>query len=84
MSQLDKQSQEVTALPDIQQGVQMDDQRTASELSILSSASKRRYGRTAKYFGRAFVKMWEIWYTAYQEYWDEGTAKKSIQISGVY
>lgn len=80
---LDQQAQEVTGMPDIQQGVQMDDARTASELSILSSASKRRYGRISRYFAVSFVKFYEIWYEAYQKYWTD-TKIKSIQVSGVY
>lgn len=84
LNMLDQQSQEVTGIPEIQQGVQMDEQRTASELSILSSASKRRYGRTAKWFARAFRKFWEIWYDAYQKYWDDEIHQKVVKISGVY
>ena len=84
LESLQRQAEDVLSVPEIQRWVQMNEQRTASELSILSSASRRRYGRTAKSFQKAYKKFWEIWYWAYQKYWDDKTYQKTLKISGVY
>lgn len=81
---LEEQIQESTAMPDIQQGMQMDTKRTASELSIMSSASKRRSGSKARWLGRSWRVFWEFWYEALMEYWDAGTKTKTVEIAGVY
>ncbi len=61
----------------------MDDQRTASELSLMSSASKRRYGKIAKQRERAYKMFWRIWYDTNLYFWDN-TVEKMISISGIY
>jgi hypothetical protein len=81
---LDKSSQEVTATPDIQQGVVMDEKRTLGELSMVASGSKNRYGKTARIFGRSMRIFWENWYEANKENWNDKVHTKMIRISGVY
>jgi len=81
---LDASAQEATATPDIQQGVMMDQQRTASELNLVASGSKNRYGIVARIFGSSLRRFWEIWYNAIQENWDERVTNKTIKIAGVF
>lgn len=84
LNQLDNSAQESTATPDIQQGVVMQQQRTASELNLVASGSKNRYGMTARIFGGSMRKFWENWYESMCENFDENVHTKMIRISGVY
>lgn len=59
---LDQSSQEVSATPDIQKGVVMQQQRTASELNLVASGAKNRYGMTARIFGGSMKIFWSLWY----------------------
>ena len=68
----------------IQQGVVMQQQRTASELNLVASGSKNRYGMTARIFGGSMRKFWENWYESMCENFDENVHTKMIRISGVY
>ncbi len=81
---LDQSAQESTATPDIQQGVMMNQQRTASELNLVASGSKNRYGMTARIFGTSMKLFWANWYNALQKYWDKKIHSKMVEISGVY
>lgn len=81
---LDASAQKATATPEIQQGAMSDQDRTATELNLISSKSSTRYGLTAKVFGWSEKRLWRHWYWMLKEYMENEIDKKLVRISGAY
>lgn len=79
---LDVASQRATATPEIQQGVQSEEQRTASEINLVASKVDTRYSLSAKIFGWSEKKFWKQWYRIYKKHFKKDVYEKSIRISG--
>jgi hypothetical protein len=82
MDILDAAAQRATATPEIQQGVQSDQKRTAYEMSLVSSKVDTRYSLSAKIFGWSEKRFWKQWYRLYKSHFDEKIDKKMIRVAG--
>ena len=82
MGVLDAAAQKATATPDIQQGVQSDAKRTATELSLQNQKVDTRYSLSAKIFGWSEKRFWQQWYRLYKDHFKEGIDEKIVRIVG--
>ena len=82
MDVLDASAQKATATPDIQQGVQSDTKRTATELSLQNQKVDTRYSLSAKIFGWSEKRFWLQWHRLYKEYFKEGIDEKVVRVVG--
>lgn len=82
MTVLDQAAQKATATPDIQQGIQSDTKRTATENSILDQKVDTRYSLSAKIFGWSEKRFWRMWLNRYEEHFEDGIDEKVIRIVG--
>lgn len=79
---LDAGAQKATATPDIQQGVQSDTKRTATELNLQSAKVDTRYSLSAKIFGWSEKKFWKQWYHLYKDHFEKDIDEKVIRLQG--
>lgn len=83
MDTMDQASQKATATPEVQQGADSQEKRTATELNLQSAKVDTRYSLTAKVWGWSEKKFWQIgWYDLYKRHFKEGIDEKVIRISG--
>lgn len=82
MDVLDASAQKATATPDIQQGVQSDTKRTATELSLQNQKVDTRYSLSAKIFGWSEKRFWQQWHRLYKEHFKEGIDEKIVRVVG--
>jgi len=82
MDVLDAAAQKATATPDIQQGVQSDAKRTATELSLQNQKVDTRYSLSAKIFGWSEKRFWQQWHRLYRDHFKEGIDEKVVRIVG--
>lgn len=82
MNILDQSAQKATATPDIQQGIQSDTKRTATENSILDQKVDTRYSLSAKIFGWSEKRFWKMWLGLYDTHFEAGIDEKVIRITG--
>lgn len=80
---LDQAAQRATASPEIQQGMQSENKRTATELNLQTTKVDTRYSLTAKIWGWSEKKFWRIgWYDLYKKHFKKDIDEKVIRISG--
>lgn len=79
---LDGASQRATATPEIQQGVQSEQKRTATELNLVAQKVDTRYSLSAKIFGWSDKRFWKQWYSLYKKNFIKDIDEKVIRISG--
>lgn len=82
MDVLDAAAQKATATPDIQQGVQSDAKRTATELSLQNQKVDTRYSLSAKIFGWSEKRFWQQWHRLYRDHFKEGIDEKIVRVVG--
>lgn len=82
MDVLDTAAQKATATPDIQQGAQSEEKRTATELNLVSAKVDTRYSLSAKIWGWSEKRFWKQWYQLYKEHFHEDIDEKVIRIVG--
>ena len=82
MELLDTAAQRATATPDIQQGIQSDEKRTATETNLISAKVDTRYSLSAKIFGWSEKRFWKQWYSLYKQNFHEDIDEKVIRIVG--
>lgn len=82
MDVLDAAAQKATATPDIQQGVQSDTKRTATELSLQNQKVDTRYSLSAKIFGWSEKRFWQQWHRLYKTHFKEGIDEKIVRVAG--
>jgi hypothetical protein len=83
LNTLDQSAQKATATPDLQQGVNSNEKRTATELTIQNNKVDTRYSLSAKIFGWSEKKFWQRYYGLYKTYFADGIAEKTVRISGI-
>lgn len=79
---LDTAAQRATATPDIQQGINSDVRRTATETNALERKVDTRYALSAKVFGWSEKRFWRQWYLIYKKHFKADLDEKVIRISG--
>ena len=79
---LDGASQRATATPELQQGVQSEERRTATELNLVAQKVDTRYSLSAKIFGWSDKRFWKQWYSLYKKNFVKDIDEKIIRISG--
>ena len=80
---LDQAAQRATATPDIQQGVQSQEKRTATELNLQSTKVDTRYSLTAKIWGWSEKRFWRMgWYDLYKTHFKDRIDEKVVRITG--
>jgi len=79
---LDIAAQKATATPDIQQGMQTESKRTATELNLQSAKVDTRYSLSAKIFGWSEKRFWKQWYKLYKTHFKDDIDEKVIRIVG--
>lgn len=79
---LDAGAQKATATPDIQQGIQSDAKRTATELNLQSAKVDTRYSLSAKIFGWSEKKFWKQWYHLYKDHFEKDIDEKVVRLQG--
>lgn len=82
MDVLDSAAQKATATPDIQQGVQSDTKRTATELSLQNQKVDTRYSLSAKIFGWSEKRFWQQCHRLYKEHFKDGIDEKVVRVVG--
>lgn len=82
MDVLDSAAQKATSTPDIQQGVQSDTKRTATELSLQNQKVDTRYSLGAKIFGWSEKRFWRQWHNLYKEHFKDGIDEKIVRVAG--
>lgn len=83
LNTLDTAGQKATATPDLQQGANSQERRTATELNLIDKKVDTRYSLSAKIFGWSEKRFWEQWYFLYKTYFVDGIDEKMIRIGGV-
>lgn len=81
---LDISAQKATATPEIQQGMQSQEQRTLGEVNIIASKVDTRYSLSAKIFGWSEREFWYHWYAMYDENFAEEIDEKILRIVGAF
>jgi len=79
---LDTAAQRATATPEMQQGVQSEQRRTASEINLVASKVDTRYSLSAKIFGWSEKRFWKQWYRLYKRNFADKIHEKSIRVAG--
>jgi len=79
---LDVAAQRATATPEIQQGVQSTQRRTATETNRLAANVNTRYSLSAKIFGWSETRFWEQWYSLYKRHFAKDIDEKVVRITG--
>jgi hypothetical protein len=79
---LDTAAQRATATPDIQQGIQSESKRTATELNLQAAKVDTRYSLSAKIFGWSEKRFWKQWYHLYKDHFQVDIDEKIIRIVG--
>jgi hypothetical protein len=82
MEILDTAAQRATATPEIQQGVQSGEKRTAFEMNLVSSKVDTRYSLSAKIFGWSEKRFWKQWYRLYKRHFKDGIDEKIVRVTG--
>lgn len=82
MEVLDTAAQKATATPDIQQGANTEEKRTATELNLVSTKVDTRYSLSAKIWGWSEKKFWKQWYLRYKSNFEKDIDDKVIRIVG--
>ena len=84
LNSLDVSAQKATATPEIQQGMQSQEQRTLGEVNIIASKVDTRYSLAAKIFGWSEADFWSQWYSMYDENFNESVDEKILRIVGAF
>lgn len=79
---LDAAAQRATATPEMQQGVQSEEKRTATELNLISAKVDTRYSMNAKIFGWSERRFWQQWYRLYKIHFKDKIDEKIVRIQG--
>lgn len=79
---LDMGAQKATATPDLQQGIESEKKRTATELNLQSSKVDTRYSLSAKIWGWSEKRFWKQYYHLYKDHFKEDIDEKVIRIQG--
>jgi len=79
---LDAAAQRATATPEIQQGVQPQQERTLGELQLVSSKVDTRYSMNAKVYGWSERRFWQQWYRLYKIHFKDKIDEKIVRIQG--
>lgn len=82
LNTLDTAAQKATATPDIQQGANSQEKRTATELNLIDKKVDTRYSLSAKIFGWSEKRFWQQWYFLYKTYFVKDIDEKMIRIKG--
>jgi hypothetical protein len=82
MDLLDQAAQRATATPEMQQGMVQDEQRTATELSLVANRVDTRFSLAQKIFGWSERRFWREWYKLYKEHFDSKVDRKIIRVNG--
>lgn len=82
MDVLDASAQKATATPDLQQGANSNEKRTATELSLQSQKVDTRYSLSAKIFGWSEKRFWRQWHSLYKEHFKDGIDEKIVRVVG--
>lgn len=83
-SALDISAQKATATPDIQQGIQSQQNRPLGETNLLKTGVDTRYSLAAKVFGWSEKEFWQVWYQMYYEYFAEDIDEKVVRLVGAF
>lgn len=81
---LDISAQKATATPEIQQGMQSQQQRTLGEINIVASKVDTRYSLSAKIFGWSEKRFWRQWYQLYKDNFNADIDEKVLRIVGSF
>lgn len=79
---LDAAAQKATATPDIQQGANSNQDRTATETTLISNKVDTRYSLSAKIWGWSEKGFWQKWYKIYKDHFASVIDKKVIRLEG--
>lgn len=79
---LDAAAQRATATPEIQQGIQPQQERTLGELQLVSSKVDTRYSMNAKVYGWSERRFWQQWYRLYKIHFKNKIDEKIIRVQG--
>lgn len=82
MDVLDTAAQRSTATPEIQMGTVSGEDRTATELNLVSSKVDTRYSMNAKVYGWSERRFWQQWYQLYKIHFKDGIDEKIVRIQG--
>lgn len=77
-------AEQATASPDIQQGMQSQEDRPLGETNILASKVDTRYSLSAKIFGWSEADFWGQWYSMYDENFADSIDEKVLRIVGAF
>ncbi len=81
---LDISSQRALAIPELQQGVPSEKNRTLGELQLVSSKVDVRQSLTARVWGWSEKAFWKRWYEIYDRDFSSGIHKKAIRLVGAF
>lgn len=79
----DVAAQRALAIPELQQGVPSDKDRTATELSLISAKVDTRFSLTSRIWGWSEAGFWRQWYKIYDRDFPDGIGKKAMRLTGV-
>jgi hypothetical protein len=83
-SSLDISAQKATATPDIQQGIQSQQNRTLGETNLIAGNVDTRYSLSAKVFGWSEKRFWRQWYRLYKDNFEGDIDEKVLRIVGAF
>lgn len=81
---LDISAQKATATPDIQQGIQSQQNRPLGETNLVKTGVDTRYSLGAKVFGWSEADFWRQWYMMYYDYFAEDIDEKVLRLVGAF
>lgn len=82
MDILDGGAQKSTATPDLQQGANSNEKRTATELSLQTKKVDTRYSLSARIFGWSEKRFWQQWDNLYSQHFKDGIDEKVVRVVG--
>lgn len=81
---LDVSAQKATATPDIQQGIQSQENRPLGETNLVKTGVDTRYSLAAKVFGWSEQDFWQQWYMMYYDYFADDIDEKVLRLVGAF
>lgn len=81
---LDASAQQATATPDIQRGMQSEQDRPLGETNLIASRVDTRYSLSAKVFGWSEKAFWQQWYRLYKDNFEDGIDEKILRLEGIF
>jgi hypothetical protein len=82
LEMLDTAAQRATATPDIQQGINSEQKRTATELNLQATKVDTRYSLSAKIWGWSEKTFWKQYYHLYKDHFVDDIDEKVIRLQG--